>query len=596
MKSRICLSVALLVVGILALPAIADAQSAFHIPLTMTDAPSSRILRIGVHPAANYCIVPADNFFGYPELQLPPFPPEGQFEAYLTDPAGPPVTPCFDQGSPNDYRPLVAVGQIDTFRVKFQLDSGHTVLAISWPSGLSSVANSLRMVDVLTGGSLVDVNMLTTTNANVSDAVGANGGVFIILEVGSGTPSGTTFFTVPPETLITKDPVKLKYWKAVKRAKPGKPIIPPTWANLMSEVVVMGGFQPLSTESDEAGAMKIGTAYMFNAGGPGIAQKWKPVKDSAKVRAWARLTKWDFKKNLGKGANAIPKLIENKTFSHLQPHPDQARGFDSTLNAGDLKRKQMKGELKKIDPKKTKHRLFAELIAFKFNIAASQLGTTPAGLGELIVNIPGNTFNGMSLVDVSNALDPAMTYWQGVSQTFYDDLLSLVTQVNRAFPGSIADTLTWMEGGVLTLFGTVDISSVPFLLPGPTPPRMLARTTTETEDPEPELDDFYEFDDMDEAAPLAVKVYPSYPNPFNPATTIVFRLSEPAEVTLKVYNVLGQEVATLLQNEEMDEDIQRVQFDARDLASGIYFYRVSGRSIEGTGEVQPISGKLLLVK
>ncbi|MDI6767519.1 MAG: T9SS type A sorting domain-containing protein [Bacteroidota bacterium] len=79
----------------------------------------------------------------------------------------------------------------------------------------------------------------------------------------------------------------------------------------------------------------------------------------------------------------------------------------------------------------------------------------------------------------------------------------------------------------------------------------------------------------------------NYPNPFNPTTTIEFQLPELAIVTLKVYNMLGQEVATIIEHEEMDEGEQEVEFTAERLASGVYFYRLVAQGIEDedTGEL-----------
>lgn len=71
----------------------------------------------------------------------------------------------------------------------------------------------------------------------------------------------------------------------------------------------------------------------------------------------------------------------------------------------------------------------------------------------------------------------------------------------------------------------------------------------------------------------------NYPNPFNPSTTIEFELVEPAIVTLKVYNTLGQEVAVLANNELMDDGIQEIEFNASSLASGIYFYRLTAQTV-----------------
>jgi hypothetical protein len=65
----------------------------------------------------------------------------------------------------------------------------------------------------------------------------------------------------------------------------------------------------------------------------------------------------------------------------------------------------------------------------------------------------------------------------------------------------------------------------------------------------------------------------NYPNPFNPTTTITFNLDEGSNVLLKVYDVLGQEVAALI-NENMSSGLHQVQFDATNLQSGTYYYRI----------------------
>ncbi|MEQ8578664.1 MAG: T9SS type A sorting domain-containing protein [Balneola sp.] len=70
----------------------------------------------------------------------------------------------------------------------------------------------------------------------------------------------------------------------------------------------------------------------------------------------------------------------------------------------------------------------------------------------------------------------------------------------------------------------------------------------------------------------------NYPNPFNPSTTISFNLPNAADVTLSVYNVLGQRVATLLNSRKYTSGSHTLSFDASNLASGIYIYRIQAGS------------------
>jgi Secretion system C-terminal sorting domain len=79
------------------------------------------------------------------------------------------------------------------------------------------------------------------------------------------------------------------------------------------------------------------------------------------------------------------------------------------------------------------------------------------------------------------------------------------------------------------------------------------------------------------ADPTEFALRPNYPNPFNPATTIAYDLAQDAFVTIKIYNELGQEIRTLV-NEEQPVGRYSVQWNAANLPSGIYFCRIKAGS------------------
>ncbi len=88
--------------------------------------------------------------------------------------------------------------------------------------------------------------------------------------------------------------------------------------------------------------------------------------------------------------------------------------------------------------------------------------------------------------------------------------------------------------------------------------------------------------------PTEFSIKQNYPNPFNPTTKIYFGIPEESKVVLKVYNLLGQEVTTLV-NEVKAPGYHSVNFDASNLNSGIYLYQIEAKNYK-------VTKKMMLVK
>ncbi|MDI6804901.1 MAG: cytochrome c peroxidase [Bacteroidota bacterium] len=85
------------------------------------------------------------------------------------------------------------------------------------------------------------------------------------------------------------------------------------------------------------------------------------------------------------------------------------------------------------------------------------------------------------------------------------------------------------------------------------------------------------------------------PNPFNPSTLIQYELAATHYVTLKICNTLGQEIMTLV-NEQQEAGLYNSRFDANNLPSGVYFYRLEARNITDASKSFTQTKKMLLIK
>ena len=93
--------------------------------------------------------------------------------------------------------------------------------------------------------------------------------------------------------------------------------------------------------------------------------------------------------------------------------------------------------------------------------------------------------------------------------------------------------------------------------------------------------------------PVAFALYQNYPNPFNPTTKINYDLPSDVNVKLIVYDVLGKEVKTLI-NEKQNAGKHEAVFDALNYPSGVYYYKLETSSSSGSGFIQ--TKKMVLIK
>jgi hypothetical protein len=164
-----------------------------------------------------------------------------------------------------------------------------------------------------------------------------------------------------------------------------------------------------------------------------------------------------------------------------------------------------------------------------------------------------NQLNGASIpTEVLNAFDAATDLFEAYTPA---DIAGLHGhQGDREYFISYAETLDDYNNGI-TGPGHCDEDGEPV-----TPPKL--NQTGDNNLPEIEM-----------IIPDTYELKQNYPNPFNPVTTISFGLPNTAHVTLTVYDVLGKEIVTLV-NETREAGTYSVQFDASNIPSGIYFYKM----------------------
>ena len=106
-----------------------------------------------------------------------------------------------------------------------------------------------------------------------------------------------------------------------------------------------------------------------------------------------------------------------------------------------------------------------------------------------------------------------------------------------------------------------------------------------------DFDSNFKYSDIFGTGLIAVnnyKLWQNYPNPFNPATTISYQIPTKEFVIIKIFDEIGNEISTLVK-ETKDAGIHEVNFDASELSSGIYVYKIDAGKFH-------MSKKMLLLK
>ena len=242
--------------------------------------------------------------------------------------------------------------------------------------------------------------------------------------------------------------------------------------------------------------------------------------------------------------------------------------------------------------------LFAEQLAFKANILLSDYGITQAGFGSLIFHgDPANPFNGLSVRGIAAKIDTAMSNYipppKGsrvggycfCDSNFFDMAYRTIRMIDSAFCGPkdtiVSASSPGSTSATVSLKPVRTLADVPFLSvdsaysPG-SAGSAVGRARAE------EL-------------PKEYALGQNYPNPFNPMTAIQYQVPEQSRVTLKIYNILGQEVMTLVDGVE-DAGSRVAEFTAGKFASGVYLYRLEAASVSDPRRTFHQVRKMLLIK
>ncbi len=185
--------------------------------------------------------------------------------------------------------------------------------------------------------------------------------------------------------------------------------------------------------------------------------------------------------------------------------------------------------------------------------------------GVVDLNPAGQSLRISYIIDDFTTPLPIISTSQGLLATLHFTLGQGASPELIAIDSIFSDSVIYFGGKEIHFWSRVEFSDPTgtyVIYPGFTPGAIKVMISTAIDD---------EFDNL---LPTAYALAQNYPNPFNPSTSIDYSLPRAGYISLKVFNVIGQEVATLYEGFRVAGNY-RVEFQASDKPSGIYFYRLT---------------------
>ncbi len=608
-----------------------QAQPHVAIKIYATDGVGSDSVMIGVDSTATFGI---DTALG--ERELPPRPPTFDFRVVSNPISGDNI----GLGSKIVYHPSVLPTQTDYYRVSYQSDETGGPAHLTWNLGLGGVGGGYwKIWDASLTTVLADMTVDTSWTAPPADADASPHFVFVI----KGDAKG--FTTVTYDSLAGARDAKGKQLST--KAKPNAssacftvtttdtsvglhaeysqgiyyhislnhfnvPVPDPLGKvskfDYSGDTLLPGTAVNICLKGSKGKALVLKKYWFIKPGQIKIPSAQKlagPPASNSKL--WLPMPNWN---NMGEelytqGAFAPipPGLvigittqagvdIKGKPFFKYVYHPKWADVKKTLLDKTGLQtgapgclniflnnsKPILKGQ-KSLPPNKGSNQLLGAALALKFNIAMNDFGKVMGATGpssnfsSLIfkgdtTDPPG--FDGLTVAQIAAKVDTFMSCLG--SPIDPAKLLNTVRKINSAFSGPF-DTASF--GGKTTVPANKALAEVTVLHRAALAEARPSIVNTNWVRPE---------------VPVKYELMQNYPNPFNPTTTIEFNLERAAQVTLVVYNILGQKVATLADHAEFDEGNNAIDFDASRLSSGVYYYRLT---VEG-GQFQQVKKMMLL--